>query len=425
MTLTTGGLFAGLGGLERGLGAAGMTCRWLVEYDERLQELLRLYWPEAGVFGDVRSVGAADLGYVDVLAGGFPCQPISQAGQRKGKFDERWLWPEFARLVRELRPRYVVVENVAALLRPYEWPKRSGRWHRAPVEEVLGDLAAFGYDAEWTSLRASDVGAPHERERVFIVAYPHRGGHLHGQPQVFAREALDQALADVAASCEAVADASRAGLARRGIPVHQRGSQPADADPEWAGADERPDRTVADTEGECGEVRPAEEGSTRRPTGGGALAYPAGERHEGPRQLRGPSHSAEAREGQATQPLDGCSTEVADTDGGRREQCHSGERRLSESDARGQGAAESELGGDVDGLADRLHGAAGDERRTPENGEWPGWPAPPGPQYAYEPPRVTTQKGREARLRALGNAVVPQVAEVVARLIAADAERLI
>jgi len=124
MTLMYGGLFEGIGGIGRGLDAAGMRCAWQVEWDERLCELLATYWPKARRHGDVRTVGGAELGYVDVIAGGFPCQPISQAGERKGRTDERWLWPEFARIVRELRPRYVLVENVAALLRPYEWPKR-------------------------------------------------------------------------------------------------------------------------------------------------------------------------------------------------------------------------------------------------------------------------------------------------------------
>jgi DNA (cytosine-5)-methyltransferase 1 len=98
--------------------------------------------------------------YVDVLCGGFPCQDLSYAGKGAGLDGERsGLWAEYARLVRELRPRYVVVENVGALL-------------ARGIDVVLGDLAACGYDAEWDCIPASAVGAPHRRDRVWIVAYP-------------------------------------------------------------------------------------------------------------------------------------------------------------------------------------------------------------------------------------------------------------
>jgi DNA (cytosine-5)-methyltransferase 1 len=102
--------------------------------------------------------------YVDVLAGGFPCQDLSYAGKGAGIDGERsGLWGEYARLIRELRPRYVVVENVTALL-----ARGMGR--------VLGDLAACGYDAEWDCIPAAAVGAPHRRDRVWIVAYPNGAG---------------------------------------------------------------------------------------------------------------------------------------------------------------------------------------------------------------------------------------------------------
>ena len=95
---------------------------------------------------------------VDWIIAGFPCQPWSRAGQRKGLDDERWLWPDIIRMVREIRPRGLFLENVPGLL--------SGG-----LEHVFGDLASVGFDAEWTSLRASDVGASHRRERIFILGY--------------------------------------------------------------------------------------------------------------------------------------------------------------------------------------------------------------------------------------------------------------
>jgi DNA (cytosine-5)-methyltransferase 1 len=106
----------------------------------------------------------AKSSYVDVLCGGFPCQDISNAGKRTGIDGERsGLWSEYARVIGELRPRYVIVENVAALL---------GRG----IERVLGDLAALGFDAEWHCIPASAVGAPHRRDRVWIIAYAKRVG---------------------------------------------------------------------------------------------------------------------------------------------------------------------------------------------------------------------------------------------------------
>jgi len=99
----------------------------------------------------------------DVLCGGFPCQPVSVAGSRKGDADDRWLWPEFLRAICEVRPRYALVENVPGLLSTDD-----GRLAR----RVFGDLAEAGYDSEWDCVSAQDVGAPHLRRRIFIVAYP-------------------------------------------------------------------------------------------------------------------------------------------------------------------------------------------------------------------------------------------------------------
>ncbi len=143
-------------GFER----AGIETVWQVECEEYCRWVLARHFPSAVRYDDVRTVGKHNLSPVDIISGGFPCQDISNAGKRVGIDGERsGLWSEYSRIIRELRPRYVVVENVAALL---------GRG----MERVLGDLAACGYDAEWQSIRASDVGAPHRRERIWIVAYP-------------------------------------------------------------------------------------------------------------------------------------------------------------------------------------------------------------------------------------------------------------
>ena len=170
MNFTFGSLFSGIGGIDLGLERAGMTCSWQVEIDEYAQKVLAKHWPNVARYGDVRTVGRDTLAGVDLIAGGFPCQDISGAGRRAGITGERsGLWSEFYRIICELRPRYVLVENVAVLLYPI---RRKGYIEPAPISRVLGDLASCGYDAEWQSLPAAAVGAPHIRDRAFIVAYP-------------------------------------------------------------------------------------------------------------------------------------------------------------------------------------------------------------------------------------------------------------
>lgn len=341
MTLTVGSLFSGIGGLELGLERAGMSVRWQVEFDPFCQAVLAKHWPDAVRFGDVHEVGAHNLEAVDVICGGFPCQPISQAGKQLGRADERWLWPQFARIIRELRPRYVLVENVANL-RSME--------HGGLMGEVLGDLAASGYDAEWSCIPASAVGAPHRRDRIWIVAHRDR----RDAPERGERADAPQG--------------SRGGS-------HERGGGHDDAEREVTvlGAVEDP-RSVADAD------RPGR-GEQR-----GSIAV------------------------RAEQPAAECSgafSGVGDTDDGRREQHLSGERGVSVAHEAGRRGAESELGRVLDGLSLGLDGHR--------------WPAPPGPQHDWEPPRVVAGEvaNKTRRLKAIGNAVVPQIPEAIGRAIVA------
>jgi DNA (cytosine-5)-methyltransferase 1 len=170
MTFTFGSLFSGIGGIDLGLERAGMTCRWQVEVDEYCRKVLAKHWPSVPKYGDIRTITGNELERVDLIAGGFPCQDVSLAGKRAGLAGERsGLWSEYRRLLGVLRPRYVLIENVPGLF-------------TAGLDRVLADLAALGFDAEWTTLRASDFGAPHRRERVFVVAYAQRvqGGEQNG-----------------------------------------------------------------------------------------------------------------------------------------------------------------------------------------------------------------------------------------------------
>lgn len=172
--MKVGSLFSGIGGIDLGLERAGMTIAWQVEIDPFCRQVLEKHWPNVPKYGDIRELRGDELEPVDLICGGFPCQPVSVAGKRRGQEDERWLWPEFARILRILRPKYVLVENVPGLL-------------VRGMGDVLGDLAALGYDAEWDCIPAAAFGAPHLRYRVFIVAYTNSVGCAQGNlaPRIF------------------------------------------------------------------------------------------------------------------------------------------------------------------------------------------------------------------------------------------------
>jgi DNA (cytosine-5)-methyltransferase 1 len=160
--MTFGSLFSGIGGLDLGLERAGLRCVWQVEKDAYATRILARHWPQVPRHEEVESFPPRPLRpwRCDLIAGGFPCQPVSCAGRRQGQRDSRWLWPHFARILRILGPEYVLVENVPGLL-----VRGMG------FDEVLGDLASLGYSAEWGVLPACAFGAPSPRERVFVVAY--------------------------------------------------------------------------------------------------------------------------------------------------------------------------------------------------------------------------------------------------------------
>jgi DNA (cytosine-5)-methyltransferase 1 len=213
---TAGSLFSGIGGLDLGLERAGFQLRWQVERDEWCRAILARHWPGVRRHRDARALVGPELEPVDLIAGGFPCQPVSIAGRRRGVDDERWLWPEFARVIRLLRPRYALVENVPGLL-------TAG----GGFGSILGDLAESGYDAEWQCIPASAVGAPHLRWRVFLLAYPERAairgdaGGLAGEAGAGAGEGSqrDRFWLDDGAGCPALAHAERKRLPARDGPI--------------------------------------------------------------------------------------------------------------------------------------------------------------------------------------------------------------
>ena len=201
--LTVGSLFSGVGGLDLGLEWAGLEHRWFCEADEFCRRILGLRWPGLPVYPDARTL-PDDLEPVDLVAGGFPCQPVSLAGRGLAQDDPRWLWPAFERTLRLVRPRLVFVENVLGLA-------------NRGMADVLGGLAALGFDAAWTSFGAAHVGAPHWRRRVWIVAaHPERVA-LRVEPRgVFGLGWAGETLARFDGPARALADADGAGWVERG-----------------------------------------------------------------------------------------------------------------------------------------------------------------------------------------------------------------
>lgn len=262
--MNVGSLFSGIGGFDLGFERAGMRISWQVELDPYCRAVLARHFPDAARFEDVRQVGAGELDPVDLICGGFPCQDLSSAGRGAGIDGARsGLWSEFARIVRELRPRYVVVENVPALL-----TGKGKRWERGPIGRVLGDLAEARYDAEWACLSAGEFGAPHLRKRVWIVAYPARD-------------------AEAGAAAEPRPERQRAGAGGE----RSRAAEVADADAQ------RQPRRAGEVCEPAGRRQPAERG------GEGADVPDADrEQHEGRAQALGGSAAAQLRDHWAAEP---------------------------------------------------------------------------------------------------------------------------
>lgn len=347
--LRTLDLFAGIGGFTLGLErAGGFRPAGFVEIDRYCRQVLAKHWLRVPCWMDIRTVRSDELPAVDLICGGFPCTDLSVAGKGAGLDGEAsGLWFEMARIIRDLRPTYVLVENVAVLA-----SRGLGR--------VVGDLAEIGYDCEWHCLPASSVGAPHRRDRIWIIAYP--CGHLlRLQQQRLSRRrtpdlrAEGQALFGDDGPKGDVADADR--WRRTG----ERKPQHGDKQPRH-----QPDR--------CGE------GGWRD---GAALLADA--------------HGAGWQErGGAWEP-----------DGGKREPTHHGE-------------AMADAGGSRLSLPEHepiLSKRRWDEGRAIAERGW--WRVEP------DVGRVATGvPDRVDRLRALGNSLVPQIAEVIGRaILAADPVR--
>ena len=172
-------LFSGIGGFSLGLERAGMRTVAFCEVNPYCRKVLERHWPDVPIHADVRTLKGTDVENITLICGGFPCQDISIAAAERAKGigeTRSGLWSEYARLIGEIRPDYALVENVPRLL-----SGDNGGWFAV----LLGDLAVIGYDAEWFCLSAAALGAPHVRNRVFVLAYPHgvRPPSVRARPQ--------------------------------------------------------------------------------------------------------------------------------------------------------------------------------------------------------------------------------------------------
>lgn len=377
--LAIGSLFSGIGGLELGLEHAtgGRVC-WQVERDAWCRDVLAKHWPDAVRYDDVCTVNG--LPAVDLICGGFPCQDVSLAGKRAGFAGERSsLWREYRRIIADVGPRLVFVENVPGLL------TADDGW---AFGEVLGDLAALGFDATWDVFRASDVGAPHRRERIFLLAYrdgerrelQRVGGLLDGE-----RPALGHDADGCGGARADLADAPRLGereSADEGVALAARGG--ARLEPGRGG------ESLADTEQREG-----------------------GQRHDADVLGRRAGDAEQTRVGGG----DRTGVDQVDPDGERGAERDRGAVAASTQHAgpRGRGgrqrigAAQPLVGVSADGLPRRL-----DDHQ---------WPAGRGEaQHPGEPPRTAAGVvQRAAQLKAYGNAVVPAQAALAWRVLYARA----
>ena len=202
MILTTVDLFAGIGGFARGLEATGhfrTTC--FVEQDPYCQAVLKHHWPDVPILDDIRDAQRSDFPDTrpDLVCGGFPCQPFSQAGRQRAQNDPRHLWPEMFRVIRELRPTWVVGENVAGLI-------------KLGLDEVLTDLEGEGYATRTFNIPACATGAPHIRQRIWVIA--------HADSESEPDQPIDGGPGSRQLGFEFVADPNRSGQ------CEQRGSEP-------------------------------------------------------------------------------------------------------------------------------------------------------------------------------------------------------
>jgi DNA (cytosine-5)-methyltransferase 1 len=349
-------LFSGIGGFSLGLERAGMKTVAFCEVDKKCQQVLKKHWPGVPIFDDVSTLKGEDIEEtVDVICGGFPCQDISLAGKGAGLEGKRsGLWSEFKRLIEEIKPKYAIIENVSAL---------RGRG----LDQVLREISEIGYDAEWHCITAASIGAPHRRDRIWIVAYPRdntrrdsitgslgRDGEGELEERVRTSETTETS---VSSETSETLSNSKSKLSN-GNKTYSESSKPSSQ--ELGSSDSERD-----------------------------LAYPnsSGRRESNKEMERGSSEQLDSSSIQSSE-------NVSNTNFTRLE------RWLSDGIASSQGWEESSDGCTTERSV---------RRRRGRNGEWTSEPSVGRVVDGFP--------GRVDRLKQLGNAVVPQIPELIGRAI--------
>lgn len=392
--LRTLDLFSGIGGFSLGLDSTGyFETVAFCEIEEFPCKVLNKHWPEVPIYNDVRELSYEKLQAdglisrrrgIDVICGGYPCQPFSVAGRQKGEEDPRHLWPEYFRLVRELRPSYVIGENVGGHI-------------RLGLDSVLEDLDSENYTVRCFSVEAASLGAPHRRERIFWIADRNPNGNNVDQK----RKIQERASAKSYGTCDDVSDTQserRGGRNRGGRGAEQRELLKT----------EQEGRALGREAERCSEL-PRQEGEGTTTDVADAQSQ-LGERSESEGNQRGQSETAPGdRSGDTEHATDTHGEGLEGTEEARNSE---EERTLAEQFTARQGAKRSEeergettfesyLGGGNDGISAWLDGS-----------------------WERGIPRVApTNKLRVPRLKALGNAVLPQLVYMVGMTIVLSTKR--
>ena len=338
MALTVGSLFSGIGGLDLGLERAGMEVIWQSEIDPYACKVLSKHWPEVVNHGNIKEINWQEVERPDVICGGYPCQPFSTAGKRRGEEDPRHLWPWVREAISQLRPRYAILENVRGHL------SMGGL-------SVIGELASIGYDAEWRVVSAASVGANHRRDRIIIVAYT---------SSKFCNECGNENALEQSTNCN----------------ICQR----------WKETD------IQETRGRSGNLNVANTNSSNTPNGRQCQALPGESGSRRDDRSGSGSHIREISLGSTGETA----SNMADTN--------------TREDGWGNGSVQQS--------SRTVYSGADNGRGAQIYAGWQWWEVEPDVgRVAHGVP------SRVDRLRGLGNAVVPQVAEVIGRLVISDYQR--
>ena len=415
-------LFSGIGGIDLAAQAVGFEIAAFCEIDPFCRSILHQHWPDVPLYSDVKEVSYDRLERdgrlpIDLVYGGVPCQPASLAGKRQGSRDERWLWPEFLRVVGELRPRWIVAENPVGILSVD---------HRRAWGAILGTLVELGYRAGWGVWGAADVGAPHRRERVFLLGSREPALADADGSQWRAQAEGRQNVAD-RQNARWQETASRSGLRREDLAdtANRQCQQWTQSETGW---DERPERrNVWGNPGRYGDA--VADAACREDRWRGERGIQSDLASNGPAVAN--AQSGQCQRGWSAwtgQPrFANCGDALAHAANARLEERASLRRDASpqRSSALRTGDPGRESG--TGGVEVSQCGLGGDAARVSTWVDDPRWPAGPGQvQAVWEPPR-TIPRGidpyRRKRLHALGNAVVPAQIAPLFRAIAEAEQR--